>query len=150
MFKGPARELVYDLKYRNNKNLAPKLAAHMLAYVGSPDVITWVPLARRKRWDRGYNQSRLLARTASAASSAPAVRLLKRVRNTADQNRLTPEERRDNVKDAFAAVNPEKIEGKRILLIDDVYTTGATVSECAWILLAGGARSVDVLTLARA
>ena len=84
----------------------------------------------------------------------PAIQIethaLIRTRSTAPQTGLGRKERRVNIKDAFSAREPEKIEGKRILLVDDVYTTGATVDECSRVLLDHGAKTVDVLTVARA
>jgi len=71
------------------------------------------------------------------------------VRHTPPQTGLNPKERRENVKGAFAVLRPEMVTGKKILVIDDVFTTGATVKECARVLLKAGARQVNILTLAR-
>ena len=115
------------------------------------DVIVPVPLhPKRLRW-RGFNQSVLLARQVSCAYDTPmdAFVLLRR-RETPPQTQLTEEERQKNMRGAFM-LNPDKsIEDKRILLIDDVYTSGATVNECSRALRRGGAPEVYVLTLARA
>jgi ComF family protein len=114
------------------------------------ELIVPVPLhARRLRW-RGFNQSVLLARQVSRACGIPADPfVLLRCRETPPQTQLTEEGRRKNMRGAFV-VNPEiSIKGKSILLIDDVYTSGATVNECSRTLRRGGAREVYVLTLAR-
>ena len=116
---------------------------------GKTDVITWVPLTRKKSWNRGYNQARLLAKWVSAETGMPGRDLLRRTRPTQDQSRLDPAGRRRNVKGAFGAKRNESPAGSNITLIDDVYTTGSTVSECARVLNQAGAASVHVVTLAR-
>jgi competence protein ComFC len=150
MFEGPVRELIYELKYRNNKNLAGKLTKFLLPLVDKPNIITWVPLARSKKWARGYNQSQLLALDLARKTGIPAANLLKRTRLTIDQNQLKPDERRRNVRNAFQMRGDSRIEPKSVLLIDDVYTTGATVAECARVLRQSGVDEIRVATLARA
>jgi ComF family protein len=115
------------------------------------DLVVPVPLhPRRLRW-RGFNQSVLLARQVSCAYDMPMDPfVLVRHRETPPQTQLTEEERRRNMHGAFS-LNPDRpIEDKKILLIDDVYTSGATVNECSRTLRRGGAAEVYVLTLARA
>jgi ComF family protein len=111
------------------------------------DLLVAVPLHVRRLKERGFNQALLLAQ---AFPDKPLAReALIRVRHTVPQSGLNPRERRENVKRAFAAPRPEDLKGKNVLLIDDVYTTGATVRECAKVLLKAGAREVNVLTVAR-
>ncbi len=148
-FSGPGRELIYDLKYRNNAHLSQALAAWLVPLIGPSDIISWVPLTRSKKWARGYNQAELLARHLARSTDLPPAELLRRNRHTADQNRLTPVERRQNVRGAFEVRADAVVTGLNILLVDDVFTTGATVSECAAALSASGARAVHVVTLAR-
>jgi ComF family protein len=115
------------------------------------ELILPVPLhPKRLRW-RGFNQSVLLARQVSRAYNTPMDPfVLVRRRETPPQTQLTEEERRKNMRGAFA-VNPNKpIKNKAILLIDDVYTSGATVNECSRTLRRAGAKNVYILTLARA
>jgi ComF family protein len=117
----------------------------------SVDMIVPVPLhPKRLRW-RGFNQSVLLARQVSRVQHIPMDPfVLYRGKETPPQTQLTEEERRKNVRGAFS-LNPQKpVEGKRVLLVDDVYTSGATVNECSRSLKRGGAKEVYVLTLARA
>jgi ComF family protein len=116
----------------------------------SADLIVPVPLhPKRLRW-RGFNQSVLLARQVSSACRAPMDPfVLRRRRETAPQTQLTEEERRKNMRGAFSVHPDRHIEDLRILLIDDVYTSGATVDECSRALRRGGAKAVYVLTLAR-
>ena len=114
------------------------------------DTIVPVPLhPKRLRW-RGFNQAVLLGREVSRLWRIPMDPfILSRSRETPPQTQLAEEERRRNVRRAFAP-NPEKsLEGKSLLLVDDVYTSGATVNECSRALLRAGAKEVHVLTLAR-
>ena len=150
IFSGPGREIIYDFKYRNNTHLAEALAETLLPFAGSSDVVSWVPLARSKKWVRGYNQAELLGRRLARLTGLPAAAFLKRVRRTADQSRLSPEERRKNVHQAFTLRPGASAGGLSILLVDDVLTTGSTASECARVLIEAGAKAVHVATLARA
>ncbi len=110
-----------------------------------------VPLhLQRLRW-RGFNQSLVLAQAIGHRySMAVDPYVLERTRSTSPQTHLTEHERRANVRGAFTATAPERLAGKQVLLVDDVYTSGATVEECTRALLDGGAKIVDVFTLAHA
>jgi len=153
----PLRQVVQKFKYSRKVSLGKPLGRLMargcqdfLAAVNA-DVIVPVPLyPKRLRW-RGFNQSVLLAREVGRAYNIQLDRfLLIRHRETAAQTQLPEEARRRNVRGAFA-LNPERpVKNKRILLVDDVYTSGATVDECSRTLKRGGAKEVYVLTLARA
>jgi ComF family protein len=114
------------------------------------DLIVPVPLhPKRLRW-RGFNQSLLLARQVSCLYEVPTDPfVLNRARETAPQTELAEDERRRNVRGAFATSAEKSLKGKSVLLVDDVYTSGATVNECSRVLIRGGARDVTVLTLAR-
>jgi ComF family protein len=110
-----------------------------------------VPLHPRKLRQRGFNQSVVLAREISRRHGvAMDFRTLRRVVDTASQTGLKKKERRSNIRKAFSITGPERIRGQNILLVDDVYTTGSTLSECARTLLKAGAEAVGALTLARA
>jgi len=114
------------------------------------DMITPVPLHPWRLWTRRYNQSALLALALGKATRIRVIPdLLRRTRATPSQAGRNRDQRRTNVRRAFAVRRPETVKDANILLIDDVYTTGATVAECARVLLAAGAARVDVLTLAR-
>lgn len=127
-----------------NRVLPPELAF---------DVIVPVPLHWRKRWDRGFNQAELLAREVAKQRRLPVLKALRRKRATAVQASLARAGRRRNVAGAFtlrdAAQSATQLKDARVLLIDDVMTTGATASACAAALKRAGARSVTLLTLAR-
>ena len=118
---------------------------------GRYDLITWVPLSDRRRKERGYDQAFLLCGAAALELGGVAVETLRKDRNTRAQSGLDDDgARRANVLGAYAVVDPERVAGKRVLLIDDVITTGSTISECARILRAAGASDVVCATLARA
>ena len=107
------------------------------------DVISWVPLSAKRFRRRGYDQARILAEAAAEVLQAEAVPLLRKVRNASPQSRIrSAEERRANISGCYVVNGAADIRGKRILLIDDIITTGATLSECARMLLTSGAKSV--------
>jgi len=109
-----------------------------------------VPLHWRRQWARRFNQSAALAKVVSQASSVPvADGVLKRVKPTAQQVGLSASERAQNVQGAFAVADRSRVAGRRLVLIDDVLTSGATIDACARALNRGGAASVDVLVFAR-
>lgn len=118
---------------------------------GEYDIVIPVPLHRaRLRW-RGFNQAAMLGAAVARRLALPLdVAILVRTRATSPQTALDHRERRLSVRDAFAVKRPQRVANRRILLVDDVMTTGATADECARTLLEAGARHVDVLTLARA
>lgn len=148
-YEGIARDIVHAFKYKNQKSLADALGERLASLGVETDIITWVPLTRKKRWNRGYNQAHLLARRLSNLSGVPHAALLNRIRHTQDQNRLDLQGRRANIKNAFGPLNLNITDGATITLIDDVYTSGSTAAECAKVLKRNGAASVHVLTLAR-
>ncbi len=113
------------------------------------DAVVPVPLHWRKQWSRGFNQAELLARFVAKHRGIPVCNALRRKRATATQAGLANAGRRRNVAGAFVMRTNQKLAGKKILLIDDVMTTGATASACATALKRGGASSISLLTLAR-
>jgi ComF family protein len=151
-----ARTLVHALKFQDRVDLAPAMGRWM-ARAGQPllvdaDLLVPVPLHWRRGFSRRYNQSGALARAIGRRSGvAVAVDALRRIRPTAHQIGLSRAERAANVQGAFR-VPPEKrgeVQGRRIVLVDDVLTSGATVDACARALLRAKAASVDVLVFAR-
>ena len=118
---------------------------------GRYDLITWVPLSPQRKKERGYDQAFLLASAAALELGEVAVEALRKERNTDPQSGLTEDaQRRANVLGAYTPVDPELVAGKRVLLIDDVVTTGSTLSECARMLRTMGAEDVVCAALARA
>jgi ComF family protein len=155
-YEAELRQLIHLFKYGRVHTLAAplgKLLARALPHEQAFDVIIPMPLHWRKRWQRGFNQSELLAREIGRRTDTPVENALRRVRNTAAQAGLTSAKRRLNVSGAFQARNRaavDAINGRRVLLVDDVMTTGATAASCARALQRAGARQVTLLTLARA
>ncbi len=117
---------------------------------GRYDLVSWVPLSKKRYKERGYDQARLLAEAAARELGETAVSTLEKPRNVARQSGMgSAEKRRANISGAYRASDPALIEGKRILLVDDIVTTGATLSECARTLLQSGAGEVICAAVAR-
>ena len=140
----------YGLDQSLGRALAEYLDAAPALDAGAYDVVIPVPLHRtRLRW-RGFNQAALLGVSlARRLNCALDVATLARVRSTASQTARDRDQRIRNVRNAFTVRRPSRVAGRRVLLVDDVMTTGATADECARVLRAAGARRIDVLTLAR-
>ncbi len=153
-YRGLVREAILRYKYGRDMGLGEALSRPMIATLQklnwSLDIITSVPLGLARMKERGYNQATLLARPIALHMRLPFSRkLLKRSRETPSQVGLTVTERRKNMMDAFTAER-ELVQGKNILVIDDVATSGATINACANALLDEGASRVYGFTLARA
>jgi ComF family protein len=161
-YEGGLRELIHLLKYERVEPAADVLG-RMLAeaiqklqpgFAEGPLMIVPVPLHAAKRKERGFNQSELIIRTALKVKDSKSrlslhPELLRRRRPTQSQIGLTRHQRRENMRGAFVVTAPELVSGREILLIDDVFTTGTTVSECARVLRRAGASKVWVATVAR-
>lgn len=107
------------------------------------DILTWVPVSPQRKWRRGYDQVELIAKAVGQELGTPAVPLLKKIRHTKPQSGLSGSaQRRANILGAYIVANPAAVAGKRILILDDIITTGATISECARTLLTAGAKEV--------
>ena len=146
--------LIRRHKYGLDQSLQAALAEFLgdeLPYSAADcDMVVPVPLHRRRLWWRGFNQAALLARTIALRLDKPLeLYSLTRSKVTTPQTSKDHDARRRNVWRAFSVERPGRVKGRRVLLVDDVMTTGATVDECARVLVAAGAARVDVLTLAR-
>lgn len=151
-YAGDLARLIHLFKYRGITALEEPLGRMLLRALPRNerfDVVTPMPLHWTRRLSRGFNQSALLAEQVSRHTQLPVEHLLRRIRNTGTQAGLTNSARRANVAGAFRVLRPERVKDRRILLIDDVLTTGATANACANRLRAAGAARVTVLTLAR-
>ncbi|WP_439923397.1 ComF family protein [Nitrobacter sp. JJSN] len=151
-----AKVLVHALKYQDRTDLAPAMGRWMARagteLLDGADVLIPVPLHWRRGWSRRYSQSGALARTIAGQSGVPVVTdALRRIRPTRQQVGLSRNDRARNVQGAFkvAIERTSRIQGRRIVLIDDVLTSGATVDACARVLLRAKAAQVDVLVFAR-
>ncbi|HUN56358.1 MAG TPA: ComF family protein [Smithella sp.] len=147
---------IHQFKFKRNISAGEILASFMAGF-SFPDIdfadyslLIPVPLHIKRLRERGFNQSLVLARAVGKKRQIPVnFSVLKRRRFTLTQTGSNREERKENIKGAFEVTNPKKIAGKNIILVDDVYTTGATINECAKTLVKAGARKIAVLTLAR-
>lgn len=157
-YDGALRDVLLLFKYGR---LAP-LGRDLAAFVersgaagedlwGGLDAVLPVPLHRKRRRERGFNQSELVARSLARGRGLPVLgRCLVKTRATPPQTSLAAGERAANVRGAYAVRDPEKIRGRILILVDDVFTTGATLGECAAVLRTAGAREVRALTVAQA
>lgn len=156
-FEGTLRTAIHRLKYDGRKSVAVPLGAwmrggekHGLRPPHAPDLVMPVPLHPTRLLHRGFNQSLLLARAYIGGRDWHLdPRGLKRTRNTRPQVTLPASERERNVRGAFAVTDPDRVRGKRVLLVDDVLTTMHTVIECSRVLKEAGAMEVYVVAVAR-
>ncbi len=148
-YGGAAARLVQRYKYGGDKWLSAFMADAIIETVdmSEVDAVCHVPLHDKRRKSRGFDQAAELARSISAQTGKPYIEALRRVRNTPTQTKLNAQQRQENMRGAFEMAAP--VSG-RVLLIDDVLTTGATAAACATALVAAGAANVTVATFARA
>ena len=142
------QQLIHLLKYEHFSAVAQVLAQSLAEFIPlNFDLLTAVPLNEVRLKERGYNQSALIAQHLSEITRIPFNEaILKRVRNTPSQTKLSRSQRQENVRNAFMAIG--EVEGKRILIVDDVVTTGSTLNECARTLKEAGARVVTAAAMA--
>lgn len=155
-YRGTVRKSVHRYKFSGVRAYARPFGLLMAQCVQdrpemAPELITWAPLSRKRRRERGYDQGELLARAMAKRLGLPAAATLVKARHTQPQSGLdSAEARRANALGAYAILNGAEVAGKRVLLADDVVTSGATLSECARTLLEAGAAEVWCVTLAQA
>ena len=153
--ESPYHAMLHQLKYQGNTEVGELLGRWFgetlktSPWYQDVDMVVPVPLHPKKHRKRGYNQSEVLARgIAAGAGWALEPHLLTRTRHTATQTKLNKTERQQNVAGAFALQYPQKAQNKHILLVDDVFTTGATTASCAHVLLQAPGAKVSIATLA--
>ncbi|MFA4980995.1 MAG: ComF family protein [Candidatus Omnitrophota bacterium] len=156
LYEGVLKELIHKFKYNGKIRLSRILSKHTADFIEDNgdivkdiDIITCVPLQNNRLRERGFNQSRILAFNISERAGIPFADTLEKRVSTRHQNELSRDERLSNLKGAFAVRAEADIYGLAVLLIDDVMTTGATLSECSRALRDAGAKEVRCLTLAR-
>lgn len=155
--RGFVRKLVHDFKYHGQIHLRRPIAAWLAETLDDPrlrgrrfDLVVPVPLHAARKRERGFNQAELLAEVVCANAGLKMQTALERIRYTTSQTAFDRSERMENLRDAFRLRRKIDVRGLRVLLIDDVLTTGSTLSECARVLKANGAISVHAATAARA
>lgn len=153
-YDGVLKDLIHELKFNGGRDLAEGLGVLMAAKVSQErpmrtcNIIVPVPLHPIRLGERGYNQAELLAKEVASCIGLPIEDGMERVVRFGEQNKLGRQLRLDHIRGAFRVPYPAKIAGKRVLLVDDVITTGNTASECARILLRAGAKEVCVIAAA--
>jgi competence protein ComFC len=155
-YEGPLQKLILLFKYAKVESLARplgRLLVEALPSGESPresyDLLIAMPMHWRKQWERGFNQAALLAEHVAPHCGLKVASNLRRKRYTKSQASLSEADRRFNLKDSFYVRKPEQVAGKRVLLVDDVFTTGATLRAATAVLKSAGAAQVTALTLAR-
>ena len=156
LHEGPVRDLIHAFKYNARTHLRRPLGLLIVEQLSDfvtewrPELIVAVPLHPRRLRGRGFNQALLLTELLAREWRIPLQRqALKRVRWTEPQISMTADQRRENVRDAFRVNDASLVSGKRLLLVDDVFTTGSTVEECSRMLVQAGTREVLVITVSR-
>lgn len=155
-YEGAVRKSLLRYKFHGKRNYAAGYGRLLAMKIQQEldeefDLITWVPISRWRRLRRGYDQVELLTLAVGRELGVTPVRCLKKVRHNPPQSGIVGQaHRRANVLGAYEAVQPELLQGKRILILDDIITTGATLSECARVLLTAGAKEVHCAAIAAA
>lgn len=156
MYEGNIRKLILNYKF-NEKSYLYKTFVNFITknekfciIIESYDIIMPVPISKKRNKERGYNQSYLIAMELSKKFNIKLVNdCLYKSKNIIEQSKLSKEERKQNIHGVYALLNPEKIKNKKILLVDDIFTTGSTVNECCKMLRIANIKEVSVLTLAK-
>ncbi len=153
-YKDMVRSSVLRFKF-GKRSIYARAYGHYMAqcvveHLEPPDIITWVPVSRQRLRSRGYDQAQLLAQDLAGRLDIPlAALLIKTVDNPAQSSLKDKAARRANVLGVYRAADPELMAGKCVLLVDDVFTTGSTASECSRVLLTAGAKKVNCVVFAR-
>lgn len=154
-YKDIVRQKIIEYKFKEKTYLYKTLEKIILndekiySFLKKYDIIIPIPLYQRKKWERGYNQTELIARElAKDLKIALENRILKKVKNTKQQSTLTKIERIKNIENAFVLTDIANIRNKRVILFDDIYTTGSTVNECSKLLRKAKVKEISILTIA--
>jgi ComF family protein len=154
LYQDPLDRLIVDIKFGHHLTGLASLVhlawrSPALSALGRPDLVLPVPLHRDRLRERGFNQALLLARSCFAGRAPVAADVLRKDLATLPQTRLSGRARRKNLRSAFSVQRPDQVAGKKILVVDDVFTTGSTMAACARVLVRAGAARVEGFTLAR-
>ena len=145
------RDLLHDMKFRNKKRIATGLGLLFAKYIEIPNedyILTWLPMHPKKQKERGFNQAEVMAKEIAKALGVTCRNIIRRVIDTPAQSGLHPKLRQENVKGVFEIIKGLSVQGASIVIIDDIFTTGASVNECAKVLKEGGAKKIYAKTLA--
>ncbi len=154
LYSGDIREKIHAMKFRGRLHLINGFGEAMADRVEKVygdvhfDGVCFVPMSGEGEKERGYNQSRLLAKSVAHNLGVPLIDCLVKTKLTEKQHSLTGQERRENVKGSFSLSTPAEVDGKTLLLCDDIKTTGSTLNECVKVLMSGGAREVYCVCIA--
>jgi competence protein ComFC len=157
-YEGKLKDIIILYKYKGYKVLGKELALFAVKALGDEESLWWkldalvpVPLHPKKEAQRGFNQAKVLALELAKLINVPVMeRRLVKVKNTPPQTSLEVRDRHRNLRAAFDVILPEKIEGKTLLLVDDVFTTGSTLQQCSLALKKAGPQEIRALTIAQA
>ncbi len=156
IYDGIVRKTIINYKFNDKSYIYKTLSKYMLKNenfiekIKSYDIILPVPISSKRNKERGYNQSELIAREISnMAQLQMKTKVLYKTKNIVPQSTLNKKEREKNIQDAYSIKNVEIIHNKKILIFDDIYTTGSTVNECSKILKENGANNIGILTIAK-
>lgn len=156
-YKDIIREKILDYKFGDKPYLYRTFAEAVLLnkdnieFIKKYDYLIPIPIHKKRKIQRGFNQSELIARKISQEIKNIKLdcKIIKKQKNIVPQSTLNKKERNKNIKDAYTIINSKKIIGKNILLLDDIYTTGSTLNECSKIIKMAGANSVDAIVIAK-
>lgn len=155
-YDGVVRDAIIRFKFNGKCNYAAGFAQIMAECIennldcGDISVVSWIPLSRKRMRSRGYNQAQLLAELIAKRLELSSAACLKKTRNNTAQSKTTSaEQRKRNVAGVYKVLDPEFVRGKNILLVDDVVTTGSTLSEAARVLMIAGANKIYSASIAR-
>ena len=151
MYDDLMKDLLHDMKFRNKKRIATGLGLLWAKHIECPDedfLLTWLPMHPKKQKERGFNQAEVMAKQIAKGLGVPCRNIIRRVVDTPAQAGLHPKLRHENVKGAFEVNSGYSVHGTNIVIIDDIFTTGASINECARVLIEGGAKKIHARTLA--
>lgn len=154
-YKDTVRRSLLRYKFYNTPSYAPVYGRHLAMKLRQElpewDLLTWIPISKKRRRKRGYDQVELLAEAVSRELETEPIQTLRKIRDNPPQSGISGEaKRRANVLGVYKVVDPGLVAGKRVLLLDDIVTTGATVSEASRVLLSAGAKEVICAAVATA
>lgn len=156
-YDGIIREKIIQYKFKDKAYLNEMFVnfitknEKICGFFKNYDIIIPVPISKNRKKERGYNQTEIIAKKIAKQMENLTFEtdVIKKIKDIAPQSTLTAEARIHNVKNAYTVINNERIREKRVLLLDDVFTTGSTINECSRVLKENGAKSIDVLTIAK-